>query len=817
MLAPERLLPPHLAERVAIVAPAAAADSAGEFVLYWARTAIRAHENPALDTAITVARELGLPLFVYHALAERYPYASDRHHMFILEGARDFAAALWARNIGTAFHLERDGHRGSHLLTLSQRAAVVITELMPVAPLDAWTAALRTAIRAPVWQVDTACVVPVTLTTKAYDRAFVYRDATARVRANRVQAEWPEAGHDGPRFVPALPFAPIDLATADFAALIAECRIDHSIGPVPDTRGGEVAGYARWRSFVDSGRLDRYDRTRNDPTRGDGVSRMSAYLHYGMVSPLRLAREVSPMRSEGAAKWLDELLVWRELAYTFCFHRADHGTIDAIPAWARETLRQHEGDARDAYEWERFARGRTSDPFWNAMQCSLLAHGEIHNNVRMTWGKAFTGWTPTAERALAMSVDLNHRYALDGRDPASYGGLLWCLGQFDRPFTPPNRVLGTVRGRATAQQAERINVDKYTRHVERTAYQSPQRVAVIGAGLAGLTCARTLADHNIAVTVFEKSRGVGGRCATRRDGPWRFDHGAQYFTIRDSRLAPLIASWQQRGVIAVWNGALAVRENGEWTAAKSGVRRLVAQPGMSALGRHLADDLDVQLDTTVAHIQREGRQWRLIADTGADLGVFDVVLTCVPAPQAIALVGPIAPELAARAASAVMHPTWATMLVLEERPTFPYDGAFLNDDAVLSWIARDVGKPSRGTDETWVLHATRQWTVAHLEHDAASVAATMTEAFVQVVGGAVTPVHRVAHRWRYALPDPVTSDAALYDHQRGIGAAGDWCGGPRVEGALLSGFALAGRVLTYAHTAASVSAAAVPFPLSLHS
>ena len=140
------------------------------------------------------------------------------------------------------------------------------------------------------------------------------------------------------------------------------------------------------------------------------------------------------------------------------------------------------------------------------MQRSLLAHGEIHNNVRMTWGKAFVGWTPDAAQSLDLSIDLNHRYALDGRDPASYGGLLWCLGQFDRPFSPPNRILGEVRGRAVSDQAARINVEKYARHVQRCVFATPRRVAVIGAGLAGLTCARTLADHNVDVTVFEKSR-----------------------------------------------------------------------------------------------------------------------------------------------------------------------------------------------------------------------------------------------------------------------------------------------------------------------
>ena len=798
---PDRLLPPHLAERIAAVAPDAPIAPAGEFVLYWARTAVRAHENPALDSALTLGRTLGLPVFVYHALAERYPYASDRHHMFILEGARDFAIALGARRIGTAFHLEREGHRGPHLVTLAHRAAIVVTELMPVAPLAAWTEALRSTIDAPVWQVDTACVVPVTLVGHAHDRAFAYSDATARLRRERIAAPWSECTETASPFVPDLPFEPIDLATADFPVLIAQCRIDHGVGPVSDTRGGSAAGYARWREFVDTGRLDRYDRARNDPARGDGVSRMSAYLHYGMVSPMRLAREVAARTGEGAAKWLDELLVWRELAYAFCFHRGDHATIEAIPVWARETLLQHEGDSRELYDWEALARGRTRDAFWNAMQHSLLAHGEIHNNVRMTWGKAFPRWTTTASRALALSIDLNHRYALDGRDPASYAGLLWCLGQFDRAFSPSNRVMGAVRGRTTADQAARINVGRYTKHVHRPVYAAPKRVAVIGAGLAGLSCARTLADHGIDVSVFEKSRGLGGRCATRRDGQWRFDHGAQYFTVRDSRLTPLISSWQQHELIAPWRGALAVRDSGIWQPARTGVRRWVGVPGMSAIGAHLAADLPVQLQTQVAHVQREGRQLRLVADSGADLGVFDSVLACVPSPQAIALLAPIAPHLAQQAASATMHPTWATMVVLSERPSFAWDGAFLNDDAVLSWISRDASKPQRGADETWVLHATRAWSGVHLEDDPADVATSMVAAFAAAIETPVTAVSRVAHRWRYALPEPVTVDAALYDPTLSLGAGGDWCGGPRIEGALLSGIALAGRVLTHAHVA----------------
>ncbi|MCC7055560.1 MAG: NAD(P)-binding protein [Gemmatimonadaceae bacterium] len=794
MPAPDTLLPPHLAERVACAQDRPVA-AGGEYVLYWLRTAVRAHENPALDAAVALAAALHRPLFVYHALSERYPYASDRHHTFILEGARDLSADLAARGIGTAFHLERDGHRGPHLMTLARRAAVVVTELMPVAPLRQWTAALQAAIEAPVWQVDTACTVPVTLTDRAWDRAFAYRDATARLRRERLAQPWIDVAHYAPAFVPALPFEPVDLATADIPALVATCRIDHGVGPVPHTPGGTRAGYARWSAFVESGRLDRYDRARNEPTRDDGVSRMSPYLHYGMVSPFTLAREAMGRAGDGAAKWLDELLTWRELAYTFCHHRPDHASVHALPAWARETLQRHEGDPRTLLDWERLARGRTGDRFWDLMQRALLAHGEIHNNVRMTWGKAFPHWTPDAARALALSIDLNHRYALDGRDPASYGGLLWCLGQFDRPFTPESAVLGAVRSRTTAAQAERVSVDRYEKAVRRPVGSSPRSVAIIGAGLAGLMCARTLADHTLDVTVFEKSRGAGGRAATRRDGVWQFDHGAQYFTVRDARLAPSLHSWQQRGIVAPWTGALAVREAGAWRDAGTRVRRWVGVPGMSALGRHLAADLIVQYQTRVAHIQREGRQWRLVDDTGADLGTFDVVLTCVPAPQAHDLLAPVAPSLAARTREATLHATWATMLVLESRPDVAWEGAFLNDDPVLSWASRNAGKPGREAHETWVLHATRAWSAAHLEDAGDSVSQVMTEAFAAVIGAPIVPVHHIAHRWRYALPDPVVPDGALFDAGLALGAAGDWCGGPRIEGALLSGIALAGRVL----------------------
>ncbi len=792
-------LPPHLAERT-VASSAALRPDGARYVLYWTRTALRARENPALDVALTVANALGLPLLVYHGVSERHPFANDRHHTFILEGARDLAAAYAERGIAYACHVERPGHRGPVLVQLAAHAALVVTELMPVAPLSHWTASLAAKSAAPVWQVDTACVVPMPLTTRAYDRAFAFRDATRAEREARLRRAWTDveptvATYDGP-----LPFAPVDIVRADIAELVAACEIDHAVGPVRDTRGGLVAAEGRWRAFVDGGGLARYAKVRNDATHLAGPSRLSAYLHYGMIAPTAVAREAAAIGGDSAEKWLDELLVWRELAYHFCFHRPDHDTMRAVPSWARETLaaRAHERD--DAYDDEALARGTTGETLWDLAQQSLLRHGELHNNLRMTWGKALVGWSATDEQALERLVALNHRYALDGRDPASFGGLLWCLGQFDRPFTPPSRAFGTVRTRPLGGHAARMDVAAYRRVVERPAHPDVGPVAVIGVGLAGTMAARTLADHGVAVTVFEKSRGSGGRAATRRDEGLQADHGAQYFTARDPNVRRLVDAWRQRGLVARWDGRFAARDDGRWRDAGAAETRWVGVPGMSAIGRHLADGLDVRYTTGISRLRRTPAGWQVEDADGRVHGPFAQVLVTTPAPQAADLIASNSEACARASAAVTFHPCQAAIVTFAQPLDVPWDGAWCNDDPVLAWVARNASKPGRARGaETWVLHGGRGFSAETLAQDSDHVAAQLVDAFRAVVasgGGAWWPPLTVTgHRWRYAIPDPVWHERAVFDAAVGLGCAGDWCGGPRVEGALLSGIAVAGRVL----------------------
>jgi photolyase PhrII len=777
-------------------------NGAGEFVLYWMRTAVRVDENPALEVAIGIANQLGLPLLVYHAISERYPYASDRHHIFMLQGARDVQASLGARKIGYAFHLERPEHRGPHLRTLAGRAAIVVTEEMPVEPLRSWTRALSRGLDTPIVSVDTACVVPMQLVGRAYERAFAFRKAPSGLRNQRLARV---VCHIDPEFdahVPDdLPFEPVDLPTANIAELVSQCEIDHSIGPVPHTIGGSNAGYERWHRFKKQG-LSQYARLRNNPLI-DGVSRMSPYLHYGMVSPMRIAREVAEIGHQGAEKYLDELLIWRELAYAFCFYRGDHERITALPDWAIATLSEHETDERSALlSWETLARGQTGDLLWDAAQKSLLMHGELHNNVRMTWGKAILNWTRDATSALATLIDLNHRYALDGRDPASYGGILWCLGQFDRPFPPARQVFGTVRDRSTEQHAKRLDAQAYLRRTTRPLNHPMPTVAVIGAGISGLMCARTLADHGFPVAVFEKSRGVGGRMATRRtDDGLHFDHGAQYFTARDGRFRRYVKSWMQDGIVEPWRAPIVVMQNGMIREEKMETDRFVAAPRMNAICRHISSGLDIRFQTRVGPLEKTGDSWRVATDDGTSLGTFDVVVVSAPAGQTAELLE-ASPALAVRARGTEMRGCWAVMLAFRQSLGLEFGGAFIHGSP-LSWIARNGSKPGRSAQpETWVLHASPEWSHAHLEESAETVEERLICEFWKAVRRpASEPLYRSAHRWRFALPPTPLSDSCLFDAKMQVAACGDWCGGPRVEGAFLSGMSAAGRVMGVLKTA----------------
>jgi photolyase PhrII len=806
------VLHPWLRERCRSLGPlpdgdALAPDESGPIV-YWMRVAVRDHENPALDVALSLALAYKLPVLVYHALSERYPYASDRHHTFILEGARDVSAALAARGIPYAFHLESSSRseenterqRGeqSVLRQLARSARVVVTELMPVAPLRGWTAEIAKC--APVIEVDASCIYPMTHgLSKAPERAFEFRKATEKTMLRTLELGYPSfecAGEREWRAPDSVTFSKVELALASIPALVAGANIDHGIGPVADSPGGMVAGYRRWSHYLERD-LHRYAATRNDPLQ-DTTSRMSPYLHYGQVSPFRLARDLF-LRAKGdpsAQKLLDELLVWRELGFHYCYHKHDVHSVASLPAWARATLRTHEKDPRILMpSWEQLTQARTGDALWDACQRSLLAHGELHNNVRMTWGKKLLEWTERAQDALSLLIDLNHRYALDGRDPSSYAGIHWCFGAFDRSFTPELPLLGTVRPRPTDVHLERLNLVGYEKFVGRAPYKRSPRIAVLGSGVSGLAIARTLHAHNLNVSVFDKGRRPGGRLVSRALEGVVFDYGAQYFTAHSEAFQRLAGALAWEDVLAVWSPRMLRLEMHE---AQSAVQAQAPAPqsaawyvaplGFSAFAKRLAEGLNVQQSAHVTRILAEGTTQRLVFEDETTQ-VFDHVLVTLPAPQAQALVG------APLAHASGYAPCWSLTMAFDRSTNLSFDAAEIDSD-VLAWAARETSKPGRtgSVFDVWTVHANTKFSEAFLEAPEEEVQEKMQKAFRSLgVADDVSLVSTHLHKWRFARA--LSHAVSLYHHTGNLGAAGDGFGGPRVESAYLSGVALAGDLL----------------------
>jgi predicted NAD/FAD-dependent oxidoreductase len=226
---------------------------------------------------------------------------------------------------------------------------------------------------------------------------------------------------------------------------------------------------------------------------------------------------------------------------------------------------------------------------------------------------------------------------------------------------------------------------------------------------------------------------------------------------------------------------------------------------MRGLAEHLARDVEVRSGVRVTGVERDGGGWRLRDDQGVSLGRFDVVVMAVPAPQAVPLLE-VAPDLQAVARGAEMAPCWAVLVELPEGPSPAFDAAFVQTGP-LSWVASDASRPGRAPGRRWVLHASSEWSAAHVDDAPEEVAQVLVAAFGDLIGGPIEPTFIRSHRWLYALPREPLPTPSLFDPELGIGACGDWCGGPRIEGAYLSGAALAGRILGSGIEGESVPAA----------
>ena len=464
-----------------------------DYVLYWMQAYRRLERNHALDYALWCADRLGKPLVVYEGLRLDYPWASRRLHRFILEGTA--ANAERAKELGLnywAFVEESKGGGRGLLRKLSERAVLVVTDDFPCFIVPGQAAALARRADVPVLAVDSNSLVPLSLLGPP-----VYAAAHLRPRIHKAFAEaWPHRAAAEPQVSKAaarrVP-APFDTwKSTGVAAFVDSLPLDASVPPVTATPGGSRAARERLDAFLGD-RLRGYADQRSHPrapTQGH-ASGLSPYLHFGHISIEEVVERAlfttgpwtpDELRIHNRGKregffcddpdvnsFLDEALTWRDVGFNWHrSRRADTASLEkALPPWALETLGAHAGDPRPhLYAAEELEAGQTHDPLWNAAQRELVATGTIHNYLRMLWGKKVLEWSRSPAEAYRVLEHLNNRYALDGRDPNSYTGILWCFGLFDRPWAPERKVFGRIRYMSSENTARKFRLGPYYAYVD---------------------------------------------------------------------------------------------------------------------------------------------------------------------------------------------------------------------------------------------------------------------------------------------------------------------------------------------------------------
>jgi len=323
------------------------------------------------------------------------------------------------------------------------------------------------------------------------------------------------------------------------------------------------------------------------------------------------------------------------------------------------------------------------------------------------------------------------------------------------------------------------------------------QVAVIGAGLAGLTCATALKGF-AQVQVFEKSVFVGGRISRYQFGEHSFNHGEQYFTVSNPLFLNIVEAWQNHGIVRPWNGWIVELDKGQVYNLDENTQRYTGYPHMQAITDSLAHNTEVKLSTCIAEVEKQlNGQWRLFDDRGSYVGLYDIVIIATAAHQVPALSKRIA-AITSLADQIDMTVCWSAMFTFEKPLGLPFDAAFVLDSP-LSWISRFQGIGDQPqTHECWVIHSSPEWSLQYAASFRGRVMHALLEAFFEACDlEPVKPQSSSVHCWKHATPINTLDQDCLFDEAAAMGACGDWCTSPRIEGAVLSGFSMADRVMKY--------------------
>lgn len=466
-----------------------APNSAAQFVLYWMRSARRPLWNFALQHATQRALERHKPLLILETLACDDPFASVRHHHFALDGMADNNRHFEGRSVTYIPWVEKRPQQiQAGLRRLAENCCLLVTDAHPLLEKRRELARVAEVLPVALEAVDSNGILPLQAAQQPFSTAYAFRRFLQRQLPGHLLS-MPLADPLAEVSLPRLTELPAALAEAAATAGdllygsrpgLSQLPIDGQVKPV-QSRGGYRAADELFQRFLGEG-LPVYADQRNQPQQ-PATSQLSAHLRWGHIgshqlvqqllelgrwNPGRLAPDCRGQRSgwwgldKNTEAFLDQLITWRELGYLFCQLRDDYQQFEALPDWAQQTLERHADDPRPyLYSTAELVQARTHDPLWNAAQRQLLREGQMHNYLRMLWGKKILEWSPSPRQALETLIEINDRFALDGRDPNSYSGIGWCLGRFDRAWGPRRPIFGTIRYMSSTNTARKVNVRNY--------------------------------------------------------------------------------------------------------------------------------------------------------------------------------------------------------------------------------------------------------------------------------------------------------------------------------------------------------------------
>lgn len=461
----------------------------GDYVLYWMQINRRFQYNYALEYAVAWANKLGKPLLIYEGISIEYQWASDRFHAFLMEGMQENLSFSREKNLNYYSFIEPKVRAGKGLFySLAEKACTVITDEFPVFIIKKHNEYVSKNINIPYVAVDSNGLIPLGITEKDPYSAYLFRKV--------MQKHFKEAFTNPPKknpledlknkdkielsskFLEIYPSAEKQLQHIE--QTISELDINHEVG-ILEMKGTREAALGKLGYFVGHSLLE-YDEKRNHPDEKK-TSGLSPWLHFGKISEYEIVKvvldhqpkewgldDLTPNGGKNSGffngnnnieSFLDEVITWREVGFHFAHHVDNYDEFESLPDWAKKTMEEHKDDKREwIYTLEELEYSKTHDDIWNAAQTQLREEGIIHNYLRMLWGKKVIEWTPDHRTALKYLIELNNKYAIDGRDPNSYSGIFWCFGRFDRAWQE-REIFGKLRYMTSNSTRKKVKLDQY--------------------------------------------------------------------------------------------------------------------------------------------------------------------------------------------------------------------------------------------------------------------------------------------------------------------------------------------------------------------